>query len=93
MARWLAKAAKGTVPHQTDSPPVGKDFLPGSALFATAPSGSGFQVSLYGVAGLLLAVDEGFELNVLASTSASMPLCRRLSCRGSVDWGWNADVL
>jgi hypothetical protein len=34
-------------------------------LLASAPSGSGFQVSLYGLAGLLLAVDEGFELNVL----------------------------
>ncbi len=44
---------------------VGKDFLPGGALFATTPSGSGFQVSLYGLAGVLLAVDEGFELNVL----------------------------
>jgi hypothetical protein len=44
---------------------VGKDFLPGGALFAAAPSGSGFQVSLYGLAGVLLAVDEGFELNVL----------------------------
>jgi hypothetical protein len=29
------------------------------------PPGSGFQVLLYGLAGLLLAVDEGFELNVL----------------------------
>jgi hypothetical protein len=44
---------------------VGKDFLPGGALFTTAPSGSGFQFSLYGVVGVLLAVDEGFELNVL----------------------------
>jgi Protein of unknown function (DUF3750) len=44
---------------------VGKDFLPGGALFAAAPSGSGFQVSLYGLAGLLLAVDEGIELNIL----------------------------
>jgi hypothetical protein len=44
---------------------VGKDFLPGGALFAMAPSGSGFQVSLYGLAGILLAVDEGVELNVL----------------------------
>jgi Protein of unknown function (DUF3750) len=44
---------------------VGKDFLSGSALFASAPSGSGFQVSLYGVAGLLFAIDEGVELNVL----------------------------
>jgi Protein of unknown function (DUF3750) len=44
---------------------VGKDFLPGGALFAAAPSGSGFQISLYGVAGILLAADEGFELNLL----------------------------
>jgi hypothetical protein len=44
---------------------VGKDFLPGGALFAMAPSGSGFQVSLFGLAGVLLAVDEGLELNVL----------------------------
>jgi hypothetical protein len=44
---------------------VGKDFLPGGSLFARAPSGSGFQVSLYGLAGVLLAVGEGFELNVL----------------------------
>jgi hypothetical protein len=38
---------------------VGKDFLPRGAMFATAPSGSGFQVSLYGLAGFLLAADEG----------------------------------
>ena len=44
---------------------VGKDFLPGGALFAPAPSGSGFQVSLYGLAGVLIAADEGFELNLL----------------------------
>ena len=44
---------------------VGKDFLPGGALIAAAPSGTGFQVSLYGLAGILLAVDEGVELNVL----------------------------
>jgi Protein of unknown function (DUF3750) len=47
---------------------VGKDFLPGGALVAAAPSGSGFQISLYGLAGLLLAVDEGVELNVLGLT-------------------------
>jgi len=44
---------------------IGKDFLPGGALFAAAPSGSGFQVSLYGLAGILLAADEGLELNIL----------------------------
>jgi hypothetical protein len=35
------------------------------ALYAVAPSGSEFQVSLYGLAGILLAVDEGLELNIL----------------------------
>ena len=44
---------------------IGKDFLLGGALFAAAPSGSGFQFSVYGLAGVLLAVDEGFELNIL----------------------------
>jgi hypothetical protein len=44
---------------------IGKDFLPGGALFAKAPSGSGFQVSVYGVVGILVAAEEGFELNVL----------------------------
>jgi hypothetical protein len=44
---------------------VGKDFLPGGALFAAAPSGSGFQISLYGLAAILIAVEEGFELNLL----------------------------
>ena len=44
---------------------IGKDFLPGGALLAAAPSGSGFQVSLFGLAGVLLAADEGFELNLL----------------------------
>ena len=44
---------------------IGKDYLPGGALFAAAPSGSGFQVSLFGLAGFLLAPKEGFELNLL----------------------------
>jgi hypothetical protein len=44
---------------------IGKDFLPGGALFAAAPSGSGFQLSLYGLAGLLIASREGIELNLL----------------------------
>jgi hypothetical protein len=44
---------------------IGKDYLPEGALFAATPSGSGFQVSVYGLAGFLIAVDEGFELNLL----------------------------
>jgi hypothetical protein len=32
---------------------------------AAAPSGSGFQVSLYGLIGILLATREGLEVNLL----------------------------
>ena len=34
-------------------------------MVAAAPSGSGFQFSVYGLAGVMLAVDEGLELNIL----------------------------
>ncbi|MGC2412790.1 MAG: DUF3750 domain-containing protein [Stellaceae bacterium] len=50
---------------QLPSNAVGKDFLPGGGLFAAAPSGSGFQVSLYGLAGIMLAAREGLEVNLL----------------------------
>jgi len=44
---------------------VGKDFLPSGGVFAAAPSGSGFQVSLYGLLGILFATREGLEVNLL----------------------------
>jgi hypothetical protein len=44
---------------------VGKDFLPDGGLFAAAPSGSGYQISLYGLAGILIAGKEGVEVNLL----------------------------
>ena len=44
---------------------VGKDYLPEGAVFAPVPSGTGYQLSLFGLAGLLAARDEGIELNLL----------------------------
>jgi hypothetical protein len=44
---------------------IGKDYLPGGAVFAAAPSATGYQVSLFGVLGLLVARSEGVELNLL----------------------------
>lgn len=44
---------------------IGKDFLPGNNFFVRAPSGTGYQFSLFGVFGLLVAKDEGIEINVL----------------------------
>jgi hypothetical protein len=44
---------------------IGKDYLPGGALLAATPSGSGYQLSLLGAVGVMAGVDEGIELNVL----------------------------
>lgn len=44
---------------------IGKDYLSGGSVFAAAPSGTGYQVSLFGMLGLLIARDEGVELNLL----------------------------
>ena len=63
---WVARL----VPElEVDLPPtaIGKDYL-GHRLTATAPSGSGFQVSLSGVLGVLASRVEGSEINVLGLT-------------------------
>lgn len=44
---------------------VGKDYLPITQFVARTPSGTGIQLSLYGVFGVLAGWDEGLELNVL----------------------------
>jgi len=44
---------------------IGKDYLPDDRLVARAPSGTGYQVSLYGLLGVLAAAEEGLELNLL----------------------------
>jgi hypothetical protein len=50
-----------------DLPPtaIGKDYLPGGALAAVSPSGTGLQLSLFGLAGVQAAWQEGLELNLL----------------------------
>jgi hypothetical protein len=50
-----------------DLPPtaIGKDYLPGGILLDRMPSGSGWQVSLYGLLGIGLAREEGIEFNLL----------------------------
>jgi hypothetical protein len=42
---------------------IGKDYL-GDALFSQAPSGTGYQFSLFGALGVLAAWDEGMEINL-----------------------------
>ena len=43
---------------------IGKDFLPGSVA-ATTPSGTGVQLSLFGLTGVAVGWEEGIEVNLL----------------------------
>jgi hypothetical protein len=43
---------------------IGKDYLAGGALAGPTPSGTGVQLSLFGLGGVALGVEEGIELNI-----------------------------
>ena len=47
---------------------IGKDFIPGGMPVARSPSGTGVQLSLFGLLGVLAGVEEGLELNLLSLT-------------------------
>ena len=52
---------------RVDLPPtaIGKDYLPGPGFAALTPSGTGGQLSLFGIIGIAVGLDEGIEINVL----------------------------
>jgi hypothetical protein len=64
---FVAHIARSVPELRLDLPPnaVGKDFLPGGAIVAAAPSGTGIQFSLFGLLGVLGALEEGVEVNLL----------------------------
>lgn len=47
---------------------IGKDYLTNSNIFALSPSGSGGQISVFGLLGITLGLAEGFEFNILSMT-------------------------
>jgi len=67
---FTAHVARAVPDLRLDLPPtaVGKDYIPGGGVFAKAPSGSGYQFSLFGLFGLMAAKEEGVELNILGLT-------------------------
>jgi len=67
---------------------LGKDYLPNGALVAAAPSGSGFQLSLFGALGLLVAAEEGVEINLLGFTVGLDPKDLALKLPGIGRLGW-----
>lgn len=58
-----------------DLPPtaIGKDYL-GDQFTDQSPSGTGWQLSLFGMAGVLLAREEGIEINILGLTMGVDPM-------------------
>jgi hypothetical protein len=60
---WIARAVP-ELEADLPSTAIGKDYLGGS-VFGSAPSGSGYQVSLGGVFGVSASGVEGLELNLL----------------------------
>lgn len=67
---FVAYVTRAVPELRVDLPPtaIGKDFLPGGAVMARSPAGRGVQLSLIGVAGLLVGWDEGLEVNLLGLT-------------------------
>ena len=63
---WVVRNTEG---FGIELPPaaVGKDYLGMGLGAAPAASGTGIVVSIAGVLGLTLALDEGLELNLLGS--------------------------
>jgi len=89
---FTAHVARAVPELNLDLPPtaIGKDYLNGT-IFDAAPSGTGFQTSLFGLLGVMVAVEEGLELNVLGLTfgidpgdlAIKLPGVGRLSLRDS----------
>ena len=69
---WVAKQ----VPElRLDLPPtaIGKDYL-GDSLVDRAPSGTGYQFSIKGLLGIMAAVEEGLEINIIGLTFGIDPM-------------------
>ena len=74
-----------------DLPPtaIGKDYLGGlggSAVFSRAPSGTGYQLSLGGVVGVLVALREGVEVNLLGLVVGVRPWPLAIKLPGLGAW-------
>jgi hypothetical protein len=64
---------------------VGKDYLGKKIAITRAASGTGYQLSIYGVAGITLAMKEGLEINMLGLTYGISPAMRTIKLPGIGD--------
>src|SRR5690606_28101358 len=73
---FVAHVARQVPELRLDLPPtaIGKDYLGVSSPLAAAPSGTGFQLSMFGLLGILVGIEEGVEVNLLGLTMGIDPL-------------------
>ena len=73
---FTAHIARSVPELEIELPPtaIGKDFLGNGNLFAPTPSGTGYQMSLFGLLGLGVGREEGLEVNLLGMTLGLDPL-------------------
>ncbi len=73
---FTAHIARAVPELRLDLPPtaIGKDYLGLGTFAARSPSGTGFQVSLFGLLGVTIAVEEGIEFNLLGLAVGVDPL-------------------
>jgi hypothetical protein len=64
---WLTRHVPGLA-TELPATAIGKDYLGPGLAWAKTPSGTGWQVSAWGLAGGSLALEEGLELNILGTT-------------------------
>ena len=66
---FIAELARAAPELRVDLPPtaIGKDYLVGRRILAPAPSGTGWQISILGLFGILVAREEGIEINLLGA--------------------------
>ena len=85
---FTAHVARAVPELSVDLPPtaIGKDYIPGGGIAAKTPSGTGYQLSLFGLLGVMAGIEEGVEVNILGLTfgidpkdlAIKLPLAGRL---------------
>ena len=90
---YIAYLGRAVPELSLDLPPtaIGKDYLPRAGVLAHAPSGSGMQLSIAGLAGVIVAPQEGLEVNVLGLTAGIDVWPPALKLPGIVRIGWPSE--
>lgn len=94
---FTAHVARAVPELKLDLPPtaIGKDYIPDGGIVAAAPSGTGYQFSLFGLFGVMAAAEEGVEINLLGLTfgidfstpAIKLPLAGRIGFENTTPQG------